>query len=179
MPLLHSRATPLPRLTSIILTSPFVPTFRSLRSARHELLIFNSDSSFSLLSRGPLRDSSVPPPSLHRTQVLISEDINGQFLFFVEREKNLKRNISTRLIVALIIRTIYHAFAYMVSRNIHRDVFLSLHLSFFSPRIRSPAKSFSSNRRSSRPRYRPSVVLDSCPPEVSVNFESEIKGGSR
>lgn len=71
----------------------------------------------------------------------------------------------------------------LLFRSLHNQPSFPSPPFFFShplvPRIRSVAKSFSSNRRSSRPRYRPSVVLDSCPPEVSVNFESEIKGGSR
>lgn len=199
--------TPLPRLTSIISTSPFVPPFRSFRLVRRELfLIFNSSSSSCFLacfcSRSTYRHFSPPsPPSMVGINVGgVALTVSCHVLFFVSRGGKFENvdectevYLPTRLIVPLIIRAIYHAFACRVSRNIHgtyssipfppQSAQFPLSSFLFShplvPRIRSVAKSFSSNRRSSRPRYRPSVVLDSCPPEVSVNFESEIKGGSR
>lgn len=124
--------TPLPRLTSIISTSPFVPPFPSFRLVRRELfLIFNSSSSSCFLacfcSRSTYRHFSPPsPPSMVGNVGGVALTVSFHELFFVSRggkfenvDERTEVYFPTRLIVPLIIRAIYHAFAYRVSRNIH------------------------------------------------------------
>lgn len=84
--------TPLPRLTSIISTSPFVPPFRSFRLVRRELfLIFNSSSSSCFLacfcSRSTYRHFSPPsPPSMVGINVGgVTLTVSFHVLFFVSR----------------------------------------------------------------------------------------------
>lgn len=118
--------TPLPRLTSIISTSPFVPPFPSFRLVRRELfLIFNSSSSSCFLacfcSRSTYRHFSPPsPPSMVGINVGgVALTVSFHVLFFVSRGEKFENvdertevYLPTRLIVPLIIRAIYHAFAY-------------------------------------------------------------------
>lgn len=84
--------TPLPRLTSIISTSPFVPPFPSFRLVRRELfLIFNSSSSSCFLacfcSRSTYRHFSPPsPPSMVGINVGgVALTVSCHVLFFVSR----------------------------------------------------------------------------------------------